>query len=114
MGDIDVGEGHHTINFKMFESFPLPSKKLFWYVLVIKLLIESCHQLVVWTSKGDGIGFEGMDGPSEFQINLSHGWYPGYLHESILGILKTSELLLNFEFIPIQRLLDFSLIRLKV
>lgn len=28
-------------------SFPLPSKKLFWYVLVIKHLIESCHQLVV-------------------------------------------------------------------
>lgn len=55
MGDIDVGEGHHTINFKMFGSFPLPSKKLFWYVLVIKLLIESCHQLVVWTNKGDGI-----------------------------------------------------------
>lgn len=74
----------------------------------------------------DGIGFEGMDGPSEIQINLSYGWYPGSRHESILGacksppwktfpgILKTSELLFNFEFIPIQRLLDFSLIGLKV
>ena len=74
------------------------------------MFFHSCHQLVVWTNKGDGIGFEGMDGPSEIQINLSYGWYPGSrrFHGRRFGeILKTSELLWTLSSFPFKGCLTF-------